>query len=75
MVSEGIIWKLNHPSAPHFGRLWKAKIKSVKHDLRRTMQISLFTLEQFSILLSQTEACLNSRPLYLLPYNPNDLQS
>ena len=71
---EGITWRFNPPSAPHFGGLWEASIKSMKHHLRRIIGSSVFTLEEFYTLLSQVEACLNSRPLCPLSNDPNDLQ-
>lgn len=73
-TNDGIIWKFNPPSAPHFGGLWEAGVKSAKYHLRRTMGNSVFTLEEFSTLLAQIEACLNSRPLCPLSNDPNDLQ-
>ncbi|CAD6208875.1 GSCOCG00010698001-RA-CDS, partial [Cotesia congregata] len=48
-------------------------VKSIKFHLRRTIGDSLLTLEQYSTLLAQIEAILNSRPLTLLNGDPADL--
>ena len=36
---------------------------------------SLFTFDELKTLLTQIEACLNSRPLYPMPSNPTDLET
>lgn len=58
-----ITWHFNPPSAPHFGGLWEAGVKSVKFHLRRVVGKAIFTYEEYATLLYQVEACLNSRPL------------
>jgi len=73
IASEGIKWKFNPPAAPHFGGLWEAGVKSTKYHLRRVMGNSILTYEEFSTLLTQIEACLNSRPLSPLSSDPTDL--
>lgn len=60
---EGIKWKFNPPTAPHFGGTWKAAVKSLKHHLRRVIGDQRLTFEELTTLLAQIEACLNSRPL------------
>uniref|UniRef100_A0ABD2WYW1 Integrase catalytic domain-containing protein n=1 Tax=Trichogramma kaykai TaxID=54128 RepID=A0ABD2WYW1_9HYME len=56
-------WHFNPPSSPHFGGLWESGVKSVKYHLKRMVGDALFTFEEFSTLLAQIEAILNSRPL------------
>ncbi|XP_050527979.1 uncharacterized protein LOC126898072 [Daktulosphaira vitifoliae] len=67
------IWHFNPPSAPHFGGLWEAAVKSTKSLLVRTMGSHIWTLEEFCTLLCRVEAALNSRPLTPLTSDPNDL--
>ncbi|XP_030763125.1 uncharacterized protein LOC115887767 [Sitophilus oryzae] len=70
---EQISWHFNPPSAPHFGGLWEARIKSVKTHIKRVIGDQLLTYEEFYTLLVQIEAVLNSRPLCPQSSDPNDL--
>ncbi|GIY24383.1 reverse transcriptase [Caerostris darwini] len=51
------------PSSPHFGGIWEDGTKSVKFHLKRSISDCKLTFEEFSTLLCQIEAILNSRPL------------
>jgi len=62
-TQEGIEWHFNPPSAPHFGGLWEAGVKSTKHHLNRVVGETSLTYEEMSTVLTQVEAILNSRPL------------
>ncbi|XP_025267278.1 uncharacterized protein LOC112638948 [Camponotus floridanus] len=73
VAKEGISWRFNPPAAPHFGGLWEAAVKSMKHHLRRVIGETTLTFEEMSTLLSQIEACLNSRPLQALSDDPDDI--
>lgn len=66
-------WKFNPPAAPHFGGLWEAAVRSVKHHLRRVVGDTTLTFEEISTLLAQVEACLNTRPIQSLRDDPSDL--
>ncbi|XP_062557644.1 uncharacterized protein LOC134222513 [Armigeres subalbatus] len=71
---DGIQWHFIPPSAPHFGGLWEAAVRSTKHHLLRVVGDSPVSPEDFTTLLAQVEACLNSRPLTPLSNDPNDLE-
>lgn len=68
-----ITWHFIPPRAPHFGGLWEAAVKSVKHHLNRTVAATRLTYDEMYTVLVQIEACLNSRPLVPLSNDPNDL--
>lgn len=63
LATTGTQWHFNPPAAPHFGGIWKAAAKSVKHHLQRVIGDSTLTYEKMATLLAQVETCLNSRPM------------
>ncbi|XP_008182033.1 uncharacterized protein LOC103309131 [Acyrthosiphon pisum] len=67
-------WHFNPPSAPHFGGLWEAAVRSTKRLLVRTMSSHVFTYEEFTTVLIRIEAVLNSRPLTPASTDPHDLE-
>ncbi|XP_025265579.1 uncharacterized protein LOC112638301 [Camponotus floridanus] len=75
LADERIEWCFNPPAAPHFGGLWEAAVKSVKHHLRRVIGDVKLTYEEMATLLAQIESCLNSRPLQAMSDDPEDLEA
>ena len=72
LANEGTEWSFIPPSAPHFGGLWEAGVKSVKVHLRKVIGEQKLTYEEMFTLLTQIEACLNSRPLYAISNDSSD---
>ena len=60
---RGTEWVTIPPRAPHFGGIWEAAVKSMKHHLRRVVGTQILHYEELSTILCQIEAVLNSRPL------------
>lgn len=59
--------------APHFNGLAELAVKIVKKHIKKTIGESILTFEELSTLLTQIEACVNSRPLCQLSTDPNDV--
>ena len=68
--SQNISWKFIPERAPNFGGLWEATVRSMKTHLKRVVADTRLTFEELSTVISQIEACLNSRPL--VPMSPDD---
>ncbi|XP_011858095.1 PREDICTED: uncharacterized protein LOC105555679 [Vollenhovia emeryi] len=73
-ASDHISWHFIPPSAPHFGGIWEAGVRSMKHHLRRVLGSHTLTFEELTTLLCKIEACLNSRPLAPLSDSVDDYQ-
>ncbi|XP_055585069.1 uncharacterized protein LOC129737925 [Uranotaenia lowii] len=73
-AGEGIKWHFNPAGAPHFGGLWEAAVRSAKHHFIRVLGDNPVNPEDFTTLLVQVEACLNSRPITSQSEDPNDLE-
>lgn len=72
-VSQDIKFTFIPPYSPHFGGLWESGVRSCKHHLRRVVGNANFTFEEYSTVLTQIEAILNSRPLTPMSAEPHDL--
>lgn len=71
LANVGIKWIFNPPSAPHRGGIWEAAVKSVKRHLIAVVGSDATTYEELLTILTQVEACLNSRPLCALSNLPD----
>ncbi|XP_076549276.1 uncharacterized protein LOC143308232 [Osmia lignaria lignaria] len=74
LANDGTSWKFIPPNSPHYGGLWEAGVKSVKHHLKRVIGNRPLTFEEFATVLVEIEACLNSRPLCPLSNDVEDLR-
>lgn len=72
---EGVKWIFIPPRAPHQGGLWESAMKSMKYHFRRIVGVNSYTFEQLNTILTQIEACLNSRPLCPMSNDPTDLMA
>ena len=71
---QNITWRFIPERTPHFGGLWEAVVKSMKTHLKRVVGETKLTFEEFSTVLCQVEACLNSRPLAPLPCDGDTIE-
>ncbi|XP_062704179.1 uncharacterized protein LOC134286565 [Aedes albopictus] len=71
--SKGIDWRFIPPRSPHFGGIWEAGVRSIKHHLKRIVGTRRLTFEELYTTLTQIEAVLNSRPLTPVSDDPSDL--
>ncbi|XP_055714212.1 uncharacterized protein LOC129808458 [Phlebotomus papatasi] len=58
--------------SPTFGGLWERGIGGVKFHLKRALSNTVMTFEEMYTVLTQIEACLNSRPLCQLTADPEN---
>ena len=73
-ATRGIEWKHIPERAPHFGGLWEAAVKSMKRHLRKIVGNVRLTYEELATVLTQVEACLNSRPLTPMPESEDGIE-
>ena len=74
LAADFITWHNIPVYTPHMGGLWEAGVKSVKTHLRSLISNTLLSFEEFYTVLTDIEACLNSRPLTEISSDPSDLQ-
>ncbi|CAK1600436.1 unnamed protein product [Parnassius mnemosyne] len=66
LSNNSVSWHFIPAHAPNFGGLWEAGVKAMKFHLKRVIGVSTMTYEELTTVLTQIEACLNSRPLSIL---------
>ena len=74
LAQEGTSWIFNPPSAPHFGGIWEAAVKSAKHHMRRVIGDQVLTFSELATLMCRIKAYFNSRPLTALTDDPSDFE-
>lgn len=62
-TAHHIKWEFIPTYAPHWGGLWESNIRAMKRHLRTITASTNYNYEEYSTLLCQIEAILNSRPL------------
>uniref|UniRef100_A0A8D8TAY9 Integrase catalytic domain-containing protein n=1 Tax=Cacopsylla melanoneura TaxID=428564 RepID=A0A8D8TAY9_9HEMI len=67
-----IKWSFIPPSAPNFGGLWEAGVRSVKKHLAHVLNGQTWNFEMISTILISIEGILNSRPICGINSSPND---
>ena len=72
LLTKRVQWNSTPERAPHFGELWEAAVKSAKGHLKRVIGTQNMTYEEFSTVVAQVEACLNSRPLISITSHSSD---
>lgn len=70
--NEGVHWYWNPPSAPHFGGVFEAMIKSSKRAIYAILKDADITDEELQTMFIGVESLMNSRLLTALSDNPND---
>ena len=70
LAKDQTSWHMIPPNAPHFGGLWESAVNSAKNHVIRVIGETRLTYEELYTVLTQVEACLNSRPLTAVP-NPD----
>ena len=67
-----IDWKFNPPSAPHFGGVFEAMIKSAKKAIKIVLGNADITDEELQTAICGAEKLLNSRPITYVSSDVND---
>lgn len=73
ILKNDVQWMFIPPHAPHWGGIWEAGVKSMKHHVKRVIGDSMYTYEETETILVEIEAVLNSRPLCPVTNDPDDL--
>lgn len=67
-------WNFIPAHSPHMGGLWESGVKAMKYHLARVLHQTKLTEHKFRVVITQIEACLNSRPICKLTEDPEDLE-
>ena len=72
LLNQSVEWKLNPPSAPHFGGVWERLVQCVKRALLLNLGSAKLTPDVFATIVSEAECLVNSRPLTHVRSNHED---
>jgi len=71
---KNITFKTIPARASHMGGIWERAVGSVKYHLKRVLKDTKLNIRQFDYVLKQIEACLNSRPLWTITNEADDIE-
>lgn len=74
LMNKRITFKRIPAQSPHMGGIWERSVGLVKTHLKRVMKHTKLTHRRFDHLLKQIECCVNSRPLWALTPNADDIE-
>lgn len=74
LAIKNIEFKTIPARASHMAGIWERSVGLVKYHLRRTLKETKLNMRQFDHVLKQIEACLNSRPLWALSSEGDDIE-
>ncbi|XP_055522767.1 uncharacterized protein LOC129716950 [Wyeomyia smithii] len=74
-AKDMIDFKFIPAKSPNFGGLWEAAVKSLKGHMRRVIGNNLLRPDEMFTVVTQIEACLNSRPITPLSNDHRDLEA
>ena len=70
-----IKWKINPPSAPHFGGAWERLVQGTKRTLKAVLAIKIVSKEVLRTALVEAEGILNSRSITHLSGDAGDIEA
>lgn len=73
-ASKQIKFRHTPAKASHMAGIWERAVGSVKYHLKRVLGDTKLTFRYFDHVLKQIEACLNSRPLWALTSESDDVE-
>lgn len=74
LASKRITFKHIPARASHMAGIWERAVGQVKYHLKRVLKDTKLTARRFDYVLKQIECCLNSRPLWALTPNADDIE-
>lgn len=74
LAGHQISWHFNPPASPHMGGLWESAVRSAKLILSKIIGDRSLVFEELATVFSKVEAALNSRPMFSVTNDPNDLE-
>lgn len=74
LASKRITFKRIPAQASHMAGIWERAVGLVKYHLKRVMKNTQLTARRFDYVLKQVECCVNSRPLWAITPNSDDIE-
>jgi len=75
LAVEGITWYFNPLWSPHMGGIFESMVKQVKRAMKTAINDQVLPEETLHMVLVETEAIVNSRPLTPVSDDPNDYEA